>query len=261
MLLEGNLEYALARVHARDAARPSAAEWRRVESSRDLPHFLDVLRSSSLAPWTTTLDGTADTHLIERTLRSEWRRYVADVASWHPRRWQAWIGWVSWLPELPLLGSLGRRETAPAWLLADPLWGAVALAHPEQRSEALLRTPLAPLAAGLSRSIPLTALWHEQWQRLVPRTDADTGARLRTFMGLLDRFAAALVVADNSNAARDALAAGMGRLFRAAPASAVNSMCHLALLALDLERLRGDLVIRRLFPSAASGQFQAKDAL
>ena len=248
MPLEGNLEYALARVQAHHGARPREAEWRRVEASRDLPHFLDALRLSSLAAWTATLDPTiTDGHGIERTLRSEWRRYVGQLSSWHPRPWQPWLGWFAWLPVLPLLVVLARPEPAPAWLLADPLLGPLALGSPEQRSTALRSTALASLATALLARQPLGVAWRARWQQLMPSTDADTRANVATLAALFDRFANALAVVDDSTGPREAFSAELGRLFRATGGTAVASVCHLALLAFDLERLRGGLISRSLF--------------
>jgi hypothetical protein len=261
MSLEGNLEYALARVHARHAARPPEAEWRRVGASRDLTHYFDAARSSSLASWIATLEPSADSHGIERALRTEWRRYVARVASWHPRPWQPWLGWLATLPTLPLLALLARPEPVPAWLLADPVCGPLAPGSPEQRSAALRRTPLAALAPGTLAAQSLMALWHAHWRSLTPAANADTRALIATFSALFGRFAATLAVGDDSSAARERLAAALSRLFRAGAGTVVASVCHLALLALDLERLRGDLASRRLFArSDTNGLVRAEGA-
>jgi len=48
-------------------------------------------------------------------------------------------------------------------------------------------------------------------------------------------------------ALREQLGAQLSRLFRAAAGTLVATLCHLALMALDFERLRGGLVNRSLF--------------
>jgi hypothetical protein len=52
----------------------------------------------------------------------------------------------------------------------------------------------------------------------------------------------------NGTVLRDQLRERLDRLFRAAAGTVVATLCHLALMALDFERLRGGLVNRALFP-------------
>jgi hypothetical protein len=51
----------------------------------------------------------------------------------------------------------------------------------------------------------------------------------------------------NAVALRDELRERLNRLFRAAAGTLVATLCHLTLMALDFERLRGGLVNRSLF--------------
>lgn len=251
MLRDGDLEYALARVHARQGARPTESEWRRLESSRDLPHYLEALRSSSLARWSNRLDPAWDGHGLERELRADWRDYVDAVASWHPRVWQPWLGWLAWLPTLTLLAQLARDEPAPGWLLADPLFGPLTLGDPVRRGLAIQLTPLRPLAPGIGDGQPLGELWWTHWKKLAPPMPADTRALLDWLIEQFMHFIDALAAADSSLTARAALAAALNRVFRAGAATAIASCSHLALVALDLERLRGGLISRRLLASLA----------
>ena len=68
-----------------------AATWRRIESSRDLPHYLGALRATPLQEWVATIDLGHGVHAMERALRALWREYVANVAAWHPREWQPYL--------------------------------------------------------------------------------------------------------------------------------------------------------------------------
>jgi hypothetical protein len=253
MTAEGNLDYALARVHARHGLRLQESGWRRLEAARDLGQFLDAVSATRLAPWVASLDPTRDAHVIERTLRVEWRRYVDGVASWHPRPWQAWLAWWAWLPSLSLLARLARPEPAPDWLLADPVCGPIAPGNPVDRAAALHGTALAPLQAAILGRIPVGEAWRTHWQALTPRSDA----RTRELLDLLLRAAAAhagsLLIDDGTSALalRSELGERLRKLFRAAEGSVAATACHLALLALELERLRGGLVSRWAFPHRA----------
>lgn len=248
---DGNLEYALARIQARQGARPHENEWRRLEASRDLAHYLEALRSSSLARFCTRLDPSWDGHALERELRSGWRGYVDAVASWHPRAWQSWLGWLAWLPTLSLLARLARAEAAPAWLLADPVCAPLAAGTAERRRLALQHSPLRPLAAGMGAGQPLGRLWWLHWQELLPPMPAETRGLLDSMIKQLSRFIDAVASAGGSGPVRTELAAALHRAFRASAATPVASCCHLALVALDLRRLRGGLLSRCLFAPAA----------
>lgn len=247
MPAEGNLDYALARVHAHYGRRLSHDDWRRLQVSRDLGHYLDAVRASALAGWVTSLDLTSDAHTIERTLRTEWRQYVEGVASWHPREWRLWLRWWAWLPVLSLLAQLARPEPAPAWMLADPVCGPVAPGSPAERGAALRATALAPLEPAILGRVPVAAAWRAHWQRLTPPSDAHTLQLLGLLVRGIDAHAARLL-GDGPAAIvlRGELIDRFSRLFRAAAGTAIATACHLALLALDVQRLRGGLVWRRV---------------
>lgn len=93
------------------------------------------------------------------------------------------------------------------------------------------------------------AEWLERWRDLLPPDAGDRALVQRPAVLLLPRLAgpgAGRPAADESG--RHALLA----LFRRHAGSAVAVFAYLALAALDLERLRGDLVVRVLLEPAAS---------
>ena len=248
MATGGNLDYALARVSARHGQRPDDGTWRRLEASRDMGHYLAAVRSTALSGWVSSVADEHDCHTIEGALRMQWRRYVEDVAAWHPQAWQAWLRWLSWLPTLSLLAQLARPEAVPQWLLADPLYGALAPGTTADRAAALAHTVLAPLEPAVAARTALGAAWNARWQALRPRTDVGTEHFLLRLRQLLEQQAHALLRAtDSAEPLRMELANRLQRLFRGAAGTVIVTVCHLALVALDLERLRGGLARRCLF--------------
>jgi hypothetical protein len=244
MAIEGNLEYASARVHALHGRLPEARDWRRLEASRDLAHFLESARNSPLSGWVSSFDTRQDVHAIERSLRSQWMGHVQRVASWHPREHQAWLRWLAFLPMLPLLAHLATPEPAAPWLLADPVCGGVAIGSPAQRAAALAKTPLAPLAPAINSSAPIAALWRQQWIKLTPRFDPDTQGHLDRLVAAVDQHASALSRGGSTPALRSRLGQRLQVLFRASSETVVATVCHLGRLAVDLERLRGGIAGR-----------------
>jgi len=248
MAMEGNMDYALARIHARIGLLPDEAIWRRIESSRDRAHYLNATRSSVLADWVATIDLSQDAHAIERALRAQWRRHVQEVAQWHPRVWQAWIAWLSWLPALSLLAQLARADPAPTWMLADPDFGIVAPGSLSERAAALTRIGLAPVAASLVNRTSIAAAWMAHWHSLQPQAHARTEQLHRALMRALSRHGQEIREAtDSGDLPRAKLAERLSRLLRNSGDTVVASVCYLGLLALHLERLRGGLVLRTVF--------------
>jgi len=252
MSIGGNLDYALTRVHARHGQRLDEAGWRRVESSRDLGLYLAAVRSTQLADWANGFDPEHDCHTFERALREQWRSYVDHVAAWHPQAWQAWLAWLAWLPGLSLLAQLARREPAPAWMLADPVYGPLAPGTPTDRSAALARTALAPLQSALAGQISVSAAWQAHWHTLRPTPDAPTQQSLELLLQALRQHQQGLArAADSAESSRAELTRRLQRLLRIAAGTVIVTVCHLGLVALDLERLRGGLARRRLFAGQA----------
>ena len=248
MSLEGNFDYALARVQSEYGSRPDTSEWRRLEASHDLGQYLEAARSSIFGPWVSALDRSRDAHFIERALRAAWRSYVRTVSGWHPRRWQSWLTWLEWLPTLELIARLERAGPVPAWLLADPIVGPVARGSSAERLADVKGTALAVFEPAITGRVPLGELWLAHWQELRPPVDTFTEQLLVAVSRAVQEHARMLALEGvNGVAVRDELHKRFERLFRAAAGTVVATLCHLALVALDFERVRGGLVNRSLF--------------
>jgi len=248
---EGNLEYALTRVYARHGQRLDEAAWRRVEASRDLNHYMAAMRATALAPWVASMNAQQDCRALESSLRSQWRRHVDGVARWHPREWQAWLAWLAYPPFLNLIAQLARPEAVPSWILADPVVGPFAPGTPANRSAAMADTPLAPLAAAVAGQTTPRAAWSTHWQALLPHADGDTRRSLDLLRRAIEQHDQGLLQAvDTAEPQRQKFALRLRLLMRIAAGTAIVTVCHLGLLALDLERLRSGLVRRCLFVRA-----------
>jgi hypothetical protein len=254
MALEGNFEYALTRVQSQYGERPDTREWRRLEASHDLGQYLEAARGGIFGAWVAALDRNRETHGIERTLRGAWRSYVRTVAEWHPADWQPWLTWLEWLPTLPLLARLKSPASMPAWLLADPILATAATGGAAERAIAVKKSPLAPFEPGIAEGRPLAELWLARWRALRPPIDAFTAELLaRVSRAVREHLGMLAAEGADGEVLRDQLRARLQRLFRAASGTVVATLCHLMLMALDFERLRGGLVNRSLFARAGTG--------
>lgn len=90
--------------------------------------------------------------------------------------------------------------------------------------------------------------WLEQWRGMLPGDAGDRALLLRPAELLLPRLAGS---AAGRRAIAEAERRDLTRLFRRHAASAIAVFAYLALVALDVERLRGGLVVRALFEPAA----------
>jgi len=245
--------YVQARLQARHGARLREADWRAIEAARSSDQFIERARASSLRRFIQGVDARMSSHAIERILRDTWRAYVAEMASWVPAVWRQAVTWTSFFPELPIIDALLKGE-APAWMQQDPAFAELAQADLQKRNAALANSPLNALVASNGRGPMLAARWYARWRSLWPRRRADNralldlAAAINAHVERLDRAG----LQETSAPYRRDLARRLTRLFRRHSGSPAALFCHLALVALDLERLRGDLIRRRLFePSTA----------
>ena len=145
MTTGSRLAYVQARLQARHGRRPTDDRWRLLEATPDLAGYLQAARATSLRPWVVHLPAESGTHQIERSLRRDWKIYVAEISRWLPASWRPAAAWIDTLPELPFFLHLVRGEEVPRWMLEDPLLTEIAQADPEQRragGRGLRRGPL-----------------------------------------------------------------------------------------------------------------------
>ena len=255
MIDAGRYDYIQTRLQARHGQRPTAASWQRLGALRDLPLFLQTARSSGLRPWLEGFNTDTPPHRMEQLLRQRFRDEARLVASWQPRAWQAATEWIAYWIDLPALGGLLRMQQPPAWMTTDPDYGPLAALPREARGEALLHSRWAALARTTGRSTDLRSRWFEHLRRLWPRDSARNVAELELLASALQRLsqqdtAPATPAADT--AAREQWRSWLNFRFRQHTRSPLTPMLYLFMLAQDVERLRGELLQRRLFPPPAT---------
>jgi hypothetical protein len=207
MIAAGSIEFALARMQARLARRPSEAAWASIEESRGIAPILDAARVTTLGPLVMALPPAPDLRAVDKAARMAWSRTVRNAALWMPPQWTSAIDWC---------------DSAPR--------------HDEDcRANPTL----------------LPTLGHADWRKRWPdeaRDDPDLGALAHLFTLHLARF----------RKAAPHEAAGLRRRFeerllavmRRHPMQPVAAFAWLAICALDLERLRGEIERRIAFPEA-----------
>lgn len=271
-MIEGlTLEYAYARVCARLAQRPDERLWSQLRSARSVPALLETLRGSAAASTVTGIATGGDADSLEIAFRQQLRTRVDEVAAWAPTIWQGALGFTRHLSDLPAVVQLLSEEPPPRWIGADPELAPYAQAALADRRIALASGPLAPVAAALDeaahaqalgREEPLSralkrmrsgpalhralAAWESEWRARWPRASSELLAGIsevgRAVRSHLLRFGA--IAVDDAGASRQSLAARLATLVRRFPAQPASLFAYLGVVALDLERLRGEFVVR-----------------
>jgi len=264
------LDYAAARIGARLAWRPDERLWQRLHAARDLRALLDAARNAAVGNYLSGLAARADSDAIDAAFRAQFRSRVQELAAWAPMAWRPAIAWVAHLPDLTAVAHLWTQPPL-AWMSADPVLARYAqpAIAPSARRALLIAGPLGPLgrallahAAARTRSpaatrrplrnmdtAPTPAVvdaWLAHWRTLWPRGTIDGGNEQRAALDALRgevlahrRRFAQLPPADTT-AAREAFAQRLLGRLRSDPAQPVALFIHLAVLALDLERLRAE---------------------
>lgn len=248
----GSLEYAQARLQSRHGQRASEATWQQLETARELPALLEAARGSALRRWVAGLTAGASSAQIESVLRAQWRAAVAEVTGWMPGAWQSALAWCALLPELPWLQHLARGGEPQPWMHDDAAWRTLCAAPPSARAAALAGGPWGALAKAWPRPANLAQTWRDEWSRRLPEPLGDADDSLRQLLAAWQRHAAAFAAAPPGPGGllRRDLQARLALLLRSATLQPAAAFIHLALCALELERLRGELLRRRLFPHA-----------
>lgn len=247
--------YAQARLQARHGARPDEAVWLRLQGVGDLASYLQLAQHSPLRPWVLGMQARQSSHEIELSLRRQFRDYVAEVARWLPARWGVALRWLRCLPDLPALQHLLGEEPVPAWMQDDPALQPLASETRSARIEAMQNSDCRCLLKASWQDRPLYEAWFECWQRKWPHAPRLTPGLHTLGQILLTHLRAQQSGSGTSTRRqRETLMPVLQGAFRRYAFQPAAAGAHLALIALDLEKLRGDLVRRVLFTSIPGTQ-------
>lgn len=257
MAEDARFAYLQARLQARHGDRPSPDDWRVVEASADLSHFLDALRRTVLKRWIGDINEQMEPEAIERQFRTAWRDAVDQAADWAPKEWRPAVNWTRWLPELPAIDQMLRGAKVAPWMRADPVMRELAFDEIPRRREALAESPLAPLAAAEAPSGPHVAdAWVTEWRRRLPAEGRNPDGELAQILAHLRMHVEAMRSSDEQDGRqlRNSLGVRVARRFRRGAGTAVALFSHLVLDGLELERVRAGVMARRLLPVRAEGR-------
>lgn len=238
--------YAQARIEARHGERLRDSDWRNLESAQSLSRYLELARSTSLKRFLAEISPDLSAHAIERVLRREAALYAAEIAAFAPRRWRPAIAWLAALPLLPLVEGLGERASLPGWVSDDATLGPLSASRTDAPDSVV--PGLARLVDDAGAPAEIGRRWLRRWRALWP----DGGAADADLRRLVGEFLRTLGSAggrqeESGQSFRRHLVRTLTRFFRSHVASPVALVCHVGLVLIDVERLRGGLTRRSLF--------------
>jgi len=241
-----DLGYAQARLQARHAALPREEDWQRLAGARTLGSFLEEAREGALRSWVKGFSALSDAHDLDRGLRAIWREGVAEVARWMPEPWRPAIAWLDWLALLPFLAHVGRYKSVPPWVGLDPDLRSL---QGVDGALDVMALHAAGAAALLVAPGGLGAAWRAHWHRLWPACGRASRERLERLERLVLSHNLAFCQGGPEVAwsLRRELRERLRLEFHRLPLEPLTAFAFLALVALDLERLRAALMERALF--------------
>jgi len=248
-----NFAYAQARVQARFGDRPDENDWLRLHGNGEIGSYLQAARQTPLRKWVLGISPAHDSHDIELALRQKFRIHIDEVASWPPPPWRAALRWIKCLPDLPAIQHLLGGAAPAAWMRRDPALAVFT------DTAAMMIQPQTPRASDCTvlteswrRGDTLFQGWLRHWHELQPGADRERAyfdQGLRQLEALLGAQLTPPPGAITPLLRRE-LAHRLRTVFRRCSFQPAAACAYLALTALDLERLRGDLVQRALFSAA-----------
>ena len=244
--------YAQARLQARYGKRADARVWVRLQNIHDLASYLQAAQQTPLRPWVLGIGSTHSSHDIELALRQRYRNHVDEVAGWLPRVWQAPLRWISRLADLSMLQYLLAGGTPMDWMRSDPWINDFIDADPALRALAMRKAGCESLVNAWQQGESMFKGWLLQWNEARPVCRAyNDGLRAmeQLLSAQLSRNAQQMAVAVSKDYAAEINELSV--IFRRYALEPAGVCAYLAIVAVDLQHIRSDLIQRIFFQGDA----------
>jgi len=244
--------YAQARIQARLSVLPTDSDWQRLSSARSLSGYLEEARDGALRTWVKGFSAHSNCHDLERGLRAQFLDSVEQTATFSPKPWQAALRWCRWLPLLPLFGHVRGGGAMPVWTRRDYRLAGLLDAGGRFDPVAMRRRGIEMLlspSGGNGDQVGTAAVWIDQWRQRWPAMSGADRRRMEALARRLQRHWLGFMASspDKGWERRRALRARLRLDLHRQLLTPAAPFLYLALVALDLERLRRALVDRALF--------------
>ncbi len=253
MTYASQFAYTQARLQARHGMRPAEQTWHRLAATGDLASYLQIARHTPIKDWVTSIHPASTNHEIETRLRQLFTDYVDEVARWQPVLWQSAFSWCKNLPLLPALRHLLAGEPVPDWLRHDTQLKLYTSENQELRIQALQTSKFSPIVEAWGKNVEPVNAWLMHWKHLWPKTTQQQKQSLEHLTRIFTQYLESL----SSNQRYQAksvvdIHTSLKMSFRYFAFQPAAAFAHIGLIALDIQQLRADLLVRCLFSNIKS---------
>jgi hypothetical protein len=254
MMAGQRFAYTQARLQGRYAELPDEADWQRLSGTRSLSGWLEEARSGALKAWVKGFSANSDSHDIERGVRAQFADTVEQIAGYLPQAWREAVLWCRWLPLLGLFDHLRAGAALPGWASDDYRLAAL-FDGGAVDAAAARQAGIDVLLWGEGADLQWLDGWRQRWPRCRRKDLEAVDALVARCIAHRDAFRRC--PPDKAWPLRRVLRERLRLEFHLRLLQPAAAFVFLALVGLDLERLRRALLDRALFqPELSAGPDQ-----
>jgi hypothetical protein len=243
--------YAQARVQSRYGRRADAGVWLKLHNIHDLGSYLQAAQQMPLRHWVLGLGLDHSSHQIELTLRQKYRTHVDEVASWMPMDWKQALRWIKRLVDLPVLQYLAEGGEPLAWMRKDGDIANVIADDPRSCLLAIRRAGNGVMVDSWQKSGSILTGWLSQWNALRPESRLQNEGIERLERLLYDQMQLQSKQQQVTQPTDyDSIIERLRLIYRRYAFLPAAVVAYLAMVALDIHRIRNDLMQRLYFQQA-----------
>jgi hypothetical protein len=253
------MAYVQTRIQSRYGKRADESVWLKLQNIHDLGSYLQTAQQTPLRHWILGISATHSSHEIELTLRQKYRGHIDEVVNWVPASWRRPLCWIKRLPDLPVLHYLATGGEPLGWMKEDPALADFAIEDHNVRMQAMRDADCSSLVDALQQNETSLEGWIREWNKIRLRSNhSDNGFKD------LERLIRRLVLTQTGTQGDvispdyDSMFNQFRRIFRRYAFQPASVCAYLAIIMIDLHRIRRDLMQRKFFPDK---QFHAEDLL
>jgi hypothetical protein len=248
MSVLSGIPYAQARIQSRYGRRADAGVWLKLQNIHDLGSYLQTAQQTPLRHWVLGLSSSHNSHEIELALRQKYRHHIDEVANWMPVDWKKTVQWIKRLVDLPVLQYLVDGGEPLPWMKSDPNINDFTVDDPALRLQAFRLGGNSIMVDSWQQSGSIVTGWLTQWERMLPKS----GYSHRGLELLEKLFHDQIQLQTKQQEAAqptdyEMLFDRLRLIFRRYAFQPSAVCAYLAIVALDVHRVRSDLIQRTYF--------------
>lgn len=248
--------YAQVRLQSRYSQRADEHVWQRLRNINDFASYLQVAQQTPLRPWVLGIGSDHDSHEIEFALRQKYRQHVDEVANWIPADWKIPLQWIKRLADLPTLQYLLAGGIALNWMKSDPDISKFTVDDSALRLQAMSAAGCVSLVNAWQQGDAMFTGWLSYWKQAQPQKSKFNNG-LQTMENLLHQHMLLQAKQLQSKQADvvlptdyEVITNSLRIIFRRYAFQPAAVCAYLAIIAVDIHRIRSDLMQRLLFQSS-----------